>query len=108
VLAHSTNRPGTNTCQALYGFNEPDVLGEHDELDHVAAHAAPEAAPALRRRKDDQVGTSAISMEQAPADNGPSLPFEVNRVRGDDVLNGVALLEGSRVDSTRTTDVRGD
>jgi len=78
------------------------AAGTHPDFRHVSFEE--------REGKAGEEGglKSAISVEQAPADKGPSLPFEVNRVRGDHVLNGVAVLEGSRVDSPRRTDVRGD
>jgi hypothetical protein len=75
----------------LHGFDETDVLGEHDEFQNVAADAAPKAAPGAGARKDNQVGSSAISVKRAPADDGTALTFELDTVARDNVLACVCL-----------------
>ena len=47
---------------------EADLLGEHDELQHVAAQATPEAVPTLRGNENMQVRTTAVGMEWTSPD----------------------------------------
>jgi hypothetical protein len=87
----------------LRGFHETDVLGEHDELQNVAADATSKATPGPRARKNNQVGTSPISVKRAPPDDGMAVTFELNAVARDNVLDGVRLFERGCVDPCRLT-----
>ena len=75
-----------------------DLLGEHDELQHVPALATSEAKPTLRCLEHMQVWATAIGVKRTPSDERMSLSSELDAVAGHNIFNWVRQLESGRVD----------
>src|SRR5260221_2324186 len=78
-----------------------DLLGEHDELQHIPALATSEAKPTLRCLEHVQVWATAVGVKRTPSDERMSLSPELDAVTRYDVFDGMREFEGSRIDPSR-------
>src|SRR6266568_4392055 len=77
---------------------EADILGEHDELQHVPALATSEAEPTLGGNENMHVWTAAVCVKRTPSDERMSLSSELDAVAGHNLFNWLRQLESGRVD----------
>jgi hypothetical protein len=85
------------SADARAGISEADAVQTHQERDRVTARAAPIAVEATMVGVDVQVGTPAVYVERAAADQCPPARTKLDPRPGNHLVDRVIAFEGLHV-----------
>src|SRR5260370_42652228 len=101
-LGRGRNGAARGATSRVAGPAEANLLGKHDDLQHVAADATSETPPGSCVRENVKVWTTAVGMKRTTSDERPPLAFELDAIAPDNIFDRVRLLQGSRVNPPRS------